>query len=108
MVLNESTVLSALIKNGRCLIGGKDYRYGLLLVYSRSDGINDLLSVPVLICDRLAYSVEQADCNQEGFSHVLRAPYDQECGGYEPCFCLGVLIGLHISSASHGECYCRW
>ncbi len=90
------------------LIGGKDHRFGLLLVYCRFDGIDDLLSAPVLICDHLPHSVEQADCSREGFSHVLRAPCDQECCRYEPGCYLNVLIGLHISSASHHERHCRW
>jgi len=60
MMLNDDTVLSALIRQ-QVLTGGKDYRYGLLSVYSRFDGINDLLSVPVLVCDNWLYSVEQGD-----------------------------------------------
>ncbi len=65
-------------------MAGKGYRYGWLLVYSRFGGIDDLLSAPVSVCDRLPYCVAQADCRQEGFSQVLRASCDQEYCRYEP------------------------
>jgi len=95
-MIRSGTRSISIDKTAGTLIGGKDYRYGLLLVYYRFDGIDDLLSVPVLICDRLPYSVDQADCSQKGFSRVLRATYNQEYCRYEPGYYLNVLIGLHI------------
>jgi hypothetical protein len=40
---------------------------------------------------------ELEDGRRKGFSHILRARYDQEYGRYEPCFYLNVLTGQHIS-----------
>ena len=90
-------------KTERVPIGGKVCQCGLLLVYSRLDGIDDLLSVPDSICDHIPYCVEQADCSRERFSHTLRAPCVQEYCRYEPDCVLECLIRRYTSSAGAQE-----